>query len=261
MSEFARRFRIALHRAWWNRYARSDPFWAVLTEADKKAGRWDAADFFQSGRTTIETELAQLRRCGLSPSFEHAIDFGCGLGRLTNALAEHFAHTTGIDISPSMLRRARRLVQHPDKIDFVATADPRLATLPSAAFDFVYSEITLQHIAPAESEVYIGSLVRLARPGGAISFQLPTHIPPPHPYERFKFSVWPPTLWMRTKRYAVQTWKRALPYWRPHMPMYALPRERVVELLEAAGARLIEATPSNAAGPTIASLHYRAVKR
>lgn len=261
MSDLARRFRIALHRTWWNRYARSDPFWAVLTESDKKSGKWDTADFFQSGRTTIEAELAQLRRCGLDPRFERAVDFGCGLGRLTNALAEHFTHTTGIDISPSMLRRAQRHARHPEKLAFVATADPRLATLPSAAFDFVYSEITLQHIAPAESEQYIGSLVRLARPGGIVSFQLPTRIPPPHPYEKFKFSVWPPTLGMRIKRYAVQSWKRALPYWRPHMPMYAIPRERVVALLEAAGARLVETTPSNAAGPTIESLHYRAVRR
>lgn len=261
MSDLSRRLRIALHRTWWNRYARSDPYWAVLTETDKRRGGWDSDEFFRTGAVTIDEELQRLQSCGIELHRGTALDFGCGLGRLTNGLARHFERTTGVDISPAMLRRAKRLVRHPEKIEFVATSDPQLATLPAGAFDFVYSEITLQHIAPAESEQYIASLVRLARPGGAISFQLPARIPPPHPYEKFKFSIWPPTLWMRVKRYTVQTWKRALPYWRPHMPMYAIPRERVVALVEAAGARVVEITPSNAAGPTIESFHYRAVRR
>lgn len=261
MSTFSRLFRIALHRTWWNRYARSDPYWAVLTDSDKRRGGWDSDAFFRTGAVTIDEELQRLRSCGIDLRHGEALDFGCGLGRLTNGLARHFDRTTGVDISPAMLRRAKRLVRHPDKIEFVATADPQLALLPSDRFDLVYSEITLQHIAPAESEQYIASLVRLARAGGAISFQLPARIPPPHPLERFKFSIWPPTLWMRVKRFAVQTWKQALPYWRPHMPMYSIPRERVVALVEAAGARIVEVTPSDAAGPTIESFHYRAVKR
>jgi SAM-dependent methyltransferase len=258
--QLSSRFRIALHRTWWNRYARSDPFWAVLTENEKKAGGWDVDEFFRRGEDTITRELERLKALGLSLRFDRALDFGCGLGRLTNGLAGHFAHTTGVDISPPMLRHARQFVRHPDKIDFVATADPALASLPDNSFDLVYSEITLQHIAPAEAERYIGSLVRLVRPGGVISFQVPACIPPPHPLEKFKFSSWPPTLWMRLKRYAIQSWKQALPYWRPHMPMYAIPRERVVALLEASGARLLDITPSNAAGSTIESYHYRAVK-
>ena len=260
MSSLSRRFRIALHRTWWNRYARSDPFWAVLTESDKQRGGWDAEAFFRTGEATIDEELRRLQAVGLALRLDRALDFGCGLGRLTNGLAGHFAHTTGVDISPAMLQRATRLVRHPGKIEFVATSDPQLGLLPSDTFDLVYSEITLQHIAPAEAERYIASLVRLARPGGAISFQLPARIPPPHPLERFKFSFWPPTLWMRVKRFAVQTWKQALPYWRPHMPMYAIPRERVVALLEQSGARIVEIAPSAAAGHTIESFHYRAVK-
>ena len=42
--------------------------------------------------------------------------------------------------------------------------------------------------------------------------------------------------------------------------MYASPRDRVVALLEAAGAHVVEVTPNPAAGPTIESYHYRAVK-
>ncbi len=260
MSSFSRLVRIALHRTWWNRYARSDPYWAVLTESDKKQGGWDSEEFFRTGAATIDEELRRLHACGVALRLDQALDFGCGLGRLTNGLARHFARTTGVDISPAMLQRARALVRHPGKIEFVATADPALALLPSDRFDLVYSEITLQHIAPADAELYIASLVRLARPGGAISFQLPATLPPPHPVETFKFSSWPPTLWKRLKRLAARLWQRARPYWRPHMPMYAIPRARVVALLEAAGARLVEIAPSGAAGATIESFHYRAVK-
>ena len=260
MNALARFLRIALHRVWWNRYARSDPFWAVLTETDKKQGRWDEAAFFRTGEETIDGELRRLQACGVELRLGCALDFGCGLGRLTNGLARHFGHTTGVDISPAMLKRAARLVRHPGKIDFVATADPRLGHLPDDRFDLVYSEITLQHIAPADAEVYLTSLLRVARPGGAISFQLPSQLPPPHPVEHFKFSFWPPTFWMRFQRLRLRVWDRSRRYWQPHMPMYAIPQDRVVALLEAAGARLIEIVPSPAAGPTIESFHYRAVK-
>ncbi len=260
MPSLSRRLRLALHRTWWNRYAHADPYWAVLTESGKEAGKWNPEAFFRTGTETVANELNQLKACGLALRFEHALDFGCGLGRLTNGLADHFARTTGVDISAAMLKQARQLSRHPGRIEFVQTADPQLRSLPADSFDLVFSEITLQHIPPAETELYLTSLVRLARPGGAISFQLPATLPPPHPVERFKFSLWPPTLWMRLQRLRVRLWERSRRYWQPHMPMYAVPRPRVIALLEAAGARLVEITASPSAGPSIESFHYRAVK-
>ncbi|MBK8477832.1 MAG: class I SAM-dependent methyltransferase [Opitutaceae bacterium] len=260
MPFLSRHLRLALHRTWWNRLAHADPYWAVLTEPGKEGRNWDPQAFFLTGTETVAAEIHHLKTRGIELRFDHALDFGCGLGRLTNGLAGHFAQTTGVDISSTMLKQARQLSRHPDRIRFVKTADPRLRNLPDNAFDFVYSEITLQHIPPAESEVYIASLVRLARPGGAISFQLPASLPPPDPVEQFRFSSWPPTLWRRLQRMGGRLWRQSRHYWQPHMPMYAVPRLRVIALIEAAGARVVEVAPSPSAGPAIESFHYRAVK-
>ena len=44
------------------------------------------------------------------PDFERraALDYGCGVGRLTLPLAERCEHVYGVDVSPSMLREAAR---------------------------------------------------------------------------------------------------------------------------------------------------------
>ena len=48
------------------------------------------------------------RRPGGSPAARRsALDFGCGIGRLSQALAEHFDQVYGVDISPKMIELAR----------------------------------------------------------------------------------------------------------------------------------------------------------
>ncbi len=37
-----------------------------------------------------------------------ALDFGCGVGRLTQALARHFNIVDGVDIAPSMIELANQ---------------------------------------------------------------------------------------------------------------------------------------------------------
>jgi 2-polyprenyl-3-methyl-5-hydroxy-6-metoxy-1,4-benzoquinol methylase len=94
-----------------------DPLWAVLTATGKAGGRWDEAEFFQTGQVTIRALLNRLASLGLAPPRGRALDFGCGVGRLTQALAEYGREIVGLDIAASMVERARALNRHGDRCD------------------------------------------------------------------------------------------------------------------------------------------------
>jgi len=157
----------------WDTLGREDPFGAIL---DPLRGRtdWDIDDFFASGRLEIEQVLADGGRHGLPRERNAALDFGCGAGRLTQAMASEFATGVGIDIAPSMIDLARRLNRTPERCSFVLNASESLEGFDNSSFDLVYSNITLQHIEPALGRRYIAELARVLRPGGLLVFQLPS---------------------------------------------------------------------------------------
>ena len=95
-------------RRHWDALGKSDPLWANLTNDDKRGGKWDADEFFLTGEQEIEEVMDFVG--SLSVTFEHgrALDFGCGVGRLTQALAARFDEVWGVDIAPSMIEMAGR---------------------------------------------------------------------------------------------------------------------------------------------------------
>src|SRR5207253_1465842 len=95
--------------------------WAVLSEPEFSGG--DAqARFFATGEGEVSGSLDVGRELGLPERFERALDFGCGLGRLTRALAERFESVVGVDISARMLAAARGL----NPIRVLALDEPRV---------------------------------------------------------------------------------------------------------------------------------------
>src|SRR3954467_8731588 len=85
----------------WDAFGRADPFWAILTDPSKKNGKWDAEEFFQTGKAEIANAMAYVNALPVRPNRNRALDFGCGVGRLTQALCEHFHQACGVDIAPS----------------------------------------------------------------------------------------------------------------------------------------------------------------
>ena len=156
----------------WDDLALVDPFWAVLAADDKRSGGWDPTEFFATGEADIEQMLAtaaQLERPALR---ERALDFGCGVGRLTRALAGRFAETIGVDVSERMLEHARRLNADKPNLTFANGERP-----PSDPFDLVVANLVLQHLpSKALARVSIGRLIEAARPDGLVVFQLPTKL-------------------------------------------------------------------------------------
>jgi SAM-dependent methyltransferase len=158
----------------WETLGRDDPLWAVLSQADKRGGRWDPDEFLATGHVEIEAQLAALVSSGYPRRRGLALDFGSGAGRLTRALAVHFDHVIGIDVSASMVAAAKRLNADVGNAEFRVNASPRLEGVADASVDFVFSHITLQHIPAALAAGYVGEFFRVLAPGGAAAFQFTT---------------------------------------------------------------------------------------
>jgi SAM-dependent methyltransferase len=165
----------------WERLAEDDPFWAALTDDARRGGGWSIEEFFASGEAEIAAVLLRATEHGWLPRYGRALDFGCGAGRLSQALATRFDRVDGVDISGAMVAAARRLNRHGDRSVYHRHAAPELGLFDAGAFDFVYSAVTLQHIPPALARRYITELVRVLAVDGLLVFQLPSHRAPVEP--------------------------------------------------------------------------------
>jgi SAM-dependent methyltransferase len=158
----------------WEALGRDDPLWAVLSQADKRGGRWDAQEFLATGRVEIDAHMAALASSGYPRGRAFALDFGCGAGRLTRALAPYFERVIGVDVSASMVDIARDLNRDLGRVEFRVNASPQIEGIADASVDFVFSHITLQHIPTALAEGYVGEFFRVLAPGGVAVFQFTT---------------------------------------------------------------------------------------
>ncbi len=230
------------HAAAWDEMGRHDPHWAILS-APGKQGSWDEEEFFATGRAEVDQTLEEVG--DLLVARNAALDFGCGLGRLSQALAAHFASVIGVDVARSMVEGAEARNAFPDRVTYLVNT---AATLPfdDASFDFVYSTLVLQHVPPPGAERYITELVRVLRPGGVFVFQELSHRAPT--LRNAVRRVLPP--------FVLRLLRRARFGWAATMTMHGVPRERVCAAIEAAGGEVISARPDGAAQPVWVSYRY-----
>src|SRR5690242_6847927 len=135
----------------WEDLAASDPMWVILTEPGRE-GRWTPEEFFQAGRDEIDQLFARLVAMGIPIGRTTALDFGCGLGRLTQALCERFDRVYGIDISATMIAGAQSHNRHGERAMYFANDLDHLPMVPTGTVDLVYSRLVLQHIPRAAQE-------------------------------------------------------------------------------------------------------------
>ena len=156
----------------WDDLALVDPLWAVLSVDSKRDRRWDPDEFFATGEAEVEQILATATELGRPARRRRALDFGCGVGRLTRALAHRFDETVGVDVSEQMLEQARRLNADAPNITFATAEEP-----PAGPFDLVVANLVLQHL-PSKplARAYIRRLAEAANPDGLVVFQLPTNL-------------------------------------------------------------------------------------
>lgn len=122
-----------------------------------------------TGIDEIETVMSHLAAIDCTPdSNGSALDFGCGVGRLTQALALYFASCIGVDISQQMIQKAGSLNRYAH-CRYLANPDAQLP-FADASFSFIYSNIVLQHVPQRFSKKYLREFVRVLAPGGVLVF-------------------------------------------------------------------------------------------
>ncbi len=95
----------------WERFGSEDPYYSILNTEAYRSDRLGAAELqeiFQSGENSIDTFLGFAERRFGVLSRCRALEFGCGVGRLLLPLAHNFDAVVGVDVSPSVLREAKR---------------------------------------------------------------------------------------------------------------------------------------------------------
>lgn len=133
-----------------------------------------------SGRRKVGKLMQRLDELGLPRLRCRALDFGCGIGRLSIPLADHFDEVVGIDIAPSMVERAREnaAAAGAEGASFLVNEGEDLACVSAEGFDLVYTGLVLQHLrTPRLQQRYLERLSALVRPNGVLVAQVTTALP------------------------------------------------------------------------------------
>ena len=241
------------HRAAWEDWGLVDPFWAVLSWPGMQHGAWDVDAFFATGVAVVLELLAHARLLGRPAVQQTALDFGCGIGRLTRALAPHFDRTYGLDIASTMVTEARRLDAElgPSGAEFLVHEPGRLAAR-SGSVDLLTCVLVLQHL-PSRAAIagYLREFVRVLAPGGVAVVQLPVHVPPRGPDPLLTRARKP----LRALGISPRFLYGAVG-WQPEMRMRAVPYDDVVATVEAAGGCVLDAPESAAPGDVVSRLYF-----
>jgi SAM-dependent methyltransferase len=197
--------------AYWTRIGKTAPHWSVLTEDRFTPERiaQNRAAFFASGEWDVQVLAATLARIGRAPEeFAHCVEYGCGVGRATVALAARFQRVTALDISqPHLDQAARELAARGlGNVKLARVTAERL--MPAGAFDFWYSRIVLQHNPPPVILAILNVAFRRLEPGGVAMFQVPT--------------------WIQGYRFSARAYLAGAPG--TEMEMHAVPQAAVFEL-------------------------------
>lgn len=153
----------------WEDLAERDALGAILTDASRADGKWDIAEFMATGDAEVDTVMSHLARIGQVPDLNgEALDFGCGVGRLTQAVSRRFARCVGVDISRQMIEKAVASNHHAH-CRYIVHSETRLP-FADASFSFIYSNIVLQHVPARFAVEYLREFVRVLAPAGILVF-------------------------------------------------------------------------------------------
>ncbi|HEU5081462.1 MAG TPA: methyltransferase domain-containing protein [Opitutaceae bacterium] len=221
----------------WNELARKDAMWAVLSDEAKVGERWDPEAFFATGVSDVRGVMERLESLGLKPARTRALDFGCGVGRLTRALAPFFDEVVGVDVSDVMLEKARALRPLPKNVVLRHNPASDLSVISRGSLSFALSLIALQHVPEPQALSYIEGICDGLMSGGIAYLQLSTNLDESGDAK-----------WSRDRSWSnrVYRWIRALFVPRPRrMDTHYCRLSKVSEILETKRMRLVAVLPDS----------------
>lgn len=159
-------------RSDWDARARENARYYVNTATDK----WTDEDFFASGECTVAEEILtdMTNICqGRDPKEMRVLEIGCGVGRVTRALAKLFGEVHAVDVSGEMVARATQALEQFPNAHVYLNNGMDLSVIPGGNYDFSFSTIVFQHIPSRDViENYVREVARLLRPGALFKFQV-----------------------------------------------------------------------------------------
>jgi len=175
---------LATIKEGWEQAAREDAMFNIVTDPRYVNGGWNPDEFFRHGRAEIDTMLSRLDERGLrGPGRKKALDFGCGVGRLTQALLPEYKKAYGVDLTDEMVRLAREHNRWGTRCVYQRTGKHISPYINTGSCDLIYSRITLQHMPQDLQQGYIAEFVKLLTPTGVAVFQVPDCPEYHHPNE------------------------------------------------------------------------------
>lgn len=222
----------------WDCFGETDPMWSILTEEDKKGNKWDPDEFFHRGELEIEAGFYHGDKIKKLTSHARSLDFGCGVGRLTLALASRFEESHGVDISEGMINHANGFKESRNVANAFYHLNRRnnLELFQDSYFDYIISLIVLQHMEPRYFTKYIEEFVRVLKPDGLAVFQLPVTAEDRAHYEIFEEGM------------------------EPMMEIFGMEKEDVVSIIEAQGGKIVAVVDDHSFGDYLAGYKYYVTK-
>jgi len=181
--------------------------------------------FWKSGEREVQEIEAILKRHGVKLSeVKTAVEYGCGVGRVTIPLSKSVSSMHAYDISRPHLDYAK---EHANEeratINFHLVSDPLGKLQPC---DLFYSRIVFQHNPPPIIHQLIKNALESLNPGGIALFQVPTYI---NGYE-FQLEEW------MNKDHALD------------MQMHCIPQTAVFKIADLTGCKILEIREDNWCG-------------
>ncbi len=156
-------------REFWDERADEDAFYFVDNRLEY--GDPDLVSFWRGGAEDLQAILGALG-VDISPS-DQVVEIGCGVGRITRALAARAGSLRALDVSPRMLRLAREHNAELTNVEWIQGDGRSLAGIDSASADACFSHVVFQHIPdPKVTLGYVEEMGRVLRPGGWSAFQI-----------------------------------------------------------------------------------------
>lgn len=220
---------IAKIKEAWSHLGEMRPHFSVLTHEQFLPDNLNGSinEFWASGESEAALLQRILARYGYTNlSAMTCVEYGCGVGRVTSALASRFAGIHAYDISPSHLLLAEKRVEEigARNVEFHLCSDTVLEQLCEC--DVFYSRIVFQHNPPPLMRQLIKSALKALIPGGVAVFQVPTH--------------------KRGYRFKISEWLRA-----DHpldMQMHCLPQEVIFKVIQEENCVALEVSADDSTG-------------
>ena len=160
----------------WKYWGRHDPMWAVATWKDRErdgSNPWTIDDFRASGRSDCADIMRHWDHYGRLRDGT-CIEIGCGAGRLTSSLVDHFDRILAIDISPDQIELAHEVVgERVSRVDFRLVDRPQVDAQRDSCSGMISTHV-FQHLSAYDGMVaYLTETYAALRPGASICFQTP----------------------------------------------------------------------------------------